>query len=165
MLKLKPFRQTAGLCGPASLKMVLDYYGLMIFEAKLAIMAGSKKEKGTEPEGLIKALKSLGFSGFWKENGRIEDLKYFIKLKLPVIVDWFSQSEGHYSVVVGFEKNSILLMDPEIAGIKRISIEEFKKIWWDFKGASIKKPEKWYFEWFLIPTPKKIKFKIKGKYF
>jgi len=29
MLKIKPFQETlnAGMCGPASLKIVLDYYG------------------------------------------------------------------------------------------------------------------------------------------
>ena len=134
MLKLKPFRQTPGLCGPASLKIILDYYGFKISEAKLAKISGAKKEKGINPEGLKKALKFLGLSGFWKENGEIEDLKYFLKLNLPLIVNWFSQSEGHYSVVIGFEKEKIILMDPEIAGVKKIPIKEFKKIWWNFEG-------------------------------
>ena len=110
MLKIKPFRQTAGFCGPASLKMILDYYGLFLSELEIAKLAGTTKKNGTKPQSLISALKLLDFHGFWKEKGIIEELKFFIKLKLPIIIDWFSQSEGHYSVVVGFSKNKIILM-------------------------------------------------------
>ncbi len=165
MLKLKPIRQTSGLCGPASLKMVLDYYGFSLSEKKLAKLAGAMREKGVSPQGLIKALKSLNFHGFWKQRGKIEDLKRFIKLGCPVIVDWFSEYEGHYSVVIGFEKDKIILMDPEIAGVKKFPIKEFKLIWWDFEGPSIKNPKKWNFEWMLVPSPKEMNFKIKGNYF
>jgi len=47
MIKLKPFRETPGLCGPASLKMILDYYGVSVSEEDLAKVCGASKEKGT----------------------------------------------------------------------------------------------------------------------
>jgi len=37
MLKVKPFRQTVGYCGPATLKMVLDYWGVNKTEKELAM--------------------------------------------------------------------------------------------------------------------------------
>ena len=72
MIKLKPFRQRPGLCGPASLKMVMDYYGVSVSEAEIAKIAGASKEKGTSFEGLIKAAKRFGFYVFMsgEENFR-----------------------------------------------------------------------------------------------
>ena len=101
MLKLKPFCQTAGLCGPASLKIVLAYYGVSVSESKIAKIAGASKEKGA---WLIKAAKHFGFQVFSKENSSPADIKYFIKKKIPVIVDWFLEDDGHYSVAVDIDK-------------------------------------------------------------
>ncbi len=55
MLPIKPFLQTSGLCGPACLKIALEYFGV------------KKTEK-------------------------------YIDKKIPVIVDWFSRNDRHYSV-------------------------------------------------------------------
>lgn len=42
MLKLKPFQETlnASMCGPASLKIVLNYYGVEATEKELARLVG-----------------------------------------------------------------------------------------------------------------------------
>ena len=162
MLKLKPLRQTSGFCGPAALKIVLDYYGFKISEARLAKIIMAKRKTGTKPRQMTEGLKFLGYHGFWKENGKIKDLEYFIKLGLPIIVNWFSCLEGHYSVVVGLEKGNIVLMDPEIAKARKVPVKVFEKIWWDFERPYAKK---WHFKWFLVPTLKKKAFKIEGNYF
>jgi hypothetical protein len=45
-------------------------------------------------------------------------------------VGWTSPEEGgHYSVVVGFEKNKILLADPHFGKIKKHEIKWFKNRW------------------------------------
>jgi len=53
MIKLKPFRQTPGLCGPASLKMVMDYYGVSVSEKEIARVAGSTREFIRTPKDLV----------------------------------------------------------------------------------------------------------------
>lgn len=68
MIKLKPFRQTPGYCGPASLKMVLDYYGFSMGEKELAELSDMTLEKGTSAEDLAKAAKRLGFNVFLKKK-------------------------------------------------------------------------------------------------
>ena len=141
MLKLKPFRQTPGLCGPASLRMVLGYYGLSVSESKIAKIAGSSKEKGASVKGLIKAAKHFGFQVFSKENSSPADIKYFIKKKIPVIVDWFLEDDGHYSVAVDIDKKNIILMDPSLGRKRRMPIEKFLRVWFDFPGKFIKKPK------------------------
>ncbi len=138
MIKLKPFRQTAGFCGPASLKMVLDYYGVLVTEADLVKAAGASKKEGASKEGLIKAAKCFGFEVFSKEKSNLGDLRRFIKRGVPVIVDWFSGDEGHYSVAVDIDQKNIVLMDPELKGKRKMPLETFQRLWFDFSGKSIK---------------------------
>jgi len=153
MIKLKAFLQTPGLCGPASLKMVFDYYGVSVSERKIAKVAGATREKGTTKEGLIKAAKHFGFKVFLKENSTFYDLRYFVKKKIPVIVDWFLEDEGHYSVVVGLNRKNITLMDPTLKRERKISTEKFLRIWFDFPGKFIKKPNDLILRLMLVVSP------------
>lgn len=153
MIKLKPFRQTPGLCGPASLKMVFGYYGVSASEGEIAKVAGATKEKGTSKAGLIKAAKHFGFQVFSKEKSSLNDLRYFIKREIPVIVDWFSEDEGHYSVVVDIDKKNIILMDPSYARRRKFSLEKFLRVWFDFPGKFIKDPKDLILRLMLVVTP------------
>jgi len=159
MIKLKPFRQTPGLCGPASLKMVMDYYGVSVSEAEIAKAAGATRKKGTRIEGLIKAARHFGFKTFVKKNSSLRDLEYFVKRKTPVIVDWFSEDDGHYSVVVDIDKKNVVLMDPELRKIlvyirrRKFSRETFLRIWFDFPGDFIREPKDLVLRSMLVVTP------------
>lgn len=163
MIKLKPFRQAPGLCGPASLKMVFDYYGVSVSEKEIAKLAGASKEKGTSIEGLIKAAKHFGFQVFLKKKSSLDDLRYFIKRKIPVIVDWFFEDEGHYSVVVDIDKKNIVLMDPTLRKIliyirrRKMSLEKFLRVWFDFPGNYIREPKDLILRLILVITPFKEK--------
>jgi predicted double-glycine peptidase len=139
MLKVKAFKQKKGFCGPASLKMVLDYFGLKKSEKELAKLSGATKTAGVGGENLLKAAKKLGFKGFLKDFSEISDIKkYVLERKIPVIVDWFSQDEGHYSVVVDIDKKNIYLQDPELGKIRKLDIKTFKRVWFDFRGRFLK---------------------------
>ena len=153
MIKLKPFRQRPGLCGPASLKMVFDYYGVLVSKDEIAKIAGATKEKGTSKEGLIKAAKHFGFRVFSKEKSTLSNLKYFIKRKIPVIVDWFFEDEGHYSVVIDINKKNIVLMDPTLKGKREMPLEKFLRVWFDFRGKFIRKPKDLVLRLILVITP------------
>ncbi|MEK7555496.1 MAG: cysteine peptidase family C39 domain-containing protein [Patescibacteria group bacterium] len=106
---------------------------------ELAKLSGCKKEKGVEAEGLLKAAKKLGFKGFIKDFSNIEDIKKFvIDKKIPVIVDWFSGDDGHYSVVVGIDNKNIYLQDPELGHLRIIKLADFKRVWFDFPGPFLR---------------------------
>ena len=155
MLKLKPFRETPGFCGPASLKIVLDYYGVSLSEKNLGKIAGTTKEKGTLKEGLIRAAKHFGFQAFSKDRSTLSDLRYFIKRKIPVIVNWFLEDEGHYSVVVDINRKNVVLMDPHLGGLRTMPIEKFLRIWFDFRGKYIKNLQEIVLRAMLVVTPKR----------
>ncbi len=135
MLDIKPFEQKPGYCGPASLKMVLSYFGVDKSEEELARLSNCSKSKGVETKSLLSAAKKLGFKGFVKDFSDVKDIKKFLNKKIPVIVDWFSVDDGHYSVVVGMDRKNVYLQDPELGRLKVIKIKDFKTVWFDFPGS------------------------------
>ncbi|OIO46716.1 MAG: hypothetical protein AUJ31_01140 [Parcubacteria group bacterium CG1_02_39_15] len=158
-MRLKPFRQTPGLCGPASLKIIFDYYGVSVSETKIAKAAGATRGKGCSIKGLIKAAKYFGFKTYLKKKSSLDNLKYFVKKKVPVIVDWFFEDDGHYSVVADIDKNNITLIDPSLKrGIRKFSNEKFLRIWFDFPGKYIKDSKEVILRLVLVVVPKSFKY-------
>lgn len=153
LLDVKPFQETlrADMCGPASLKIVLDFYGLNKTEKKLAEIAGFKKGLGIDDEGIKRTAESLGFMVEIKDESTFDDIEEWIKKGVPVIVDWFTRgrndypesetADGHYSVVAGLDDEFIYLQDPEIGKIRKIKRDDFLRVWFDFKGEYLKPDE------------------------
>jgi ABC-type bacteriocin/lantibiotic exporter with double-glycine peptidase domain len=138
MLKLKPFEQSRGMCGVASLKIVLHYFGVEKTESELAKLSGANAKTGTKLSGILKAAQKLGFKARFKDLAVFTDIKNALDRKIPVIVDWFSKSDGHYSVVCGLDARYIYLMDPEFARMRKFTRAYFKRVWFDFPGDYIK---------------------------
>jgi len=132
MIKLKPVKQSVGYCGPACLKIVMDYYGVSKSERVWAKLTKASRTKGCSESNMMKAAKKLGFKAYVKQRSSIEELKRLNKKGIPVIVDWFSPEEaGHYAVVVGFQGNNILLADSHFGKIKKHKIKWFEERWFD----------------------------------
>jgi len=120
MLKIKPFQETlnAGMCGPASLKIVLDYYDIEKSEKELAKLCRHNKNMGVDDEKIKKAAGSLGFKVKIKNSSNFKDIENWLDKKVPVIVNWFTKgrqeysesevSDGHYSVVAGLDENTFI---------------------------------------------------------
>jgi len=133
MISIKPFKQSKGYCGPASLKILLSHYNLNKSEKELAKLTNATREKGCLPEEIVKAAKKLGFKAQYKTNSSIKELKELIKKDIPVIVDWFSpEEEGHYSVIIGFQNKKIILADPHFGKIRKMKEQYFLFRWFDF---------------------------------
>ena len=153
MLKIKPFQETlnAGMCGPASLKIVLDYYDIEKSEKELAKLCRHNKNLGVDDEKIKKAAGSLGFKVKIKNSSNFKDIENWLDKKVPVIVNWFTKgrqeysesevSDGHYSVVARLDEKYIYLQDPEIGKIRKIKRDDFMRVWFDFKGKYIKVDE------------------------
>ncbi len=153
ILKLKPFQETlnVGMCGPASLKIILQYYGIDIEEKELAKMTGWNKGLGVNDKGIKKAAEILGFKVKIKNNSSFKDIEKWLNKKVPVIVNWFTGggrdysdsdiADGHYSVVTGLDDKFIYLQDPEIGKIRKLKRDGFMSVWFDFRGKYIKSNE------------------------
>ena len=155
-LAVKPFDQSKGYCGPASLKMVLKFFDDERTEEEIAKIAGASKQDGTPGENLVSAAQKLGYDSWLEDNSTIEDLvKYVVKEELPVIVNWFSTTEGHYSVVVGIdeEKEEIKIQDPEIRRMRTFPLDEFENMWFDF-DSDIPEKESFVIRRLIVVKPK-----------
>ncbi|MBM5789687.1 hypothetical protein FJZ23_01175 [Candidatus Parcubacteria bacterium] len=162
---VRHFLQTAGLCGPASLKILLSNFGKAYSEEELAKLAGATFDQGTEHEGMISTVKELNGFVFVKENGMIDELEYFIKKeRLPVIIGWFDEEEDHYSVVVNVTDKNVIICDPQKNEATRwLDRLVFPRIWFDFIGKE-NKIVSW--GWYMVVTFQKRKFsEIKGGHY
>ena len=153
ILKLKPFQETLnkGMCGPASIKIVLDYYGIDKTEKELAEMAEWNKDLGIDDKGIEKTAKHFGFKVKIKNNSSFENIEKWLDKKVPVIITWFTRgrcdytdsdiADGHYSVVAGLDDKFIYLQDPEIGKIRKLKRDNFMKVWFDFTGKYVEPDE------------------------
>jgi len=152
-IKTKPFqgRNGIGWCGPASLKIVLNYYGIEKSEKELAKICKVDRDLGIDDKSIKKVAEKLGFKVIIKNNSNFRDIEKWLDKKVPVIVDWFTKgrqeysesevADGHYSVVAGLDDKYIYLQDPEIGRTRRLKRDDFMTVWFDFKGKYIKPNE------------------------
>lgn len=152
-LDVKSFQETlnADMCGPASLKIVMDYYGVNKSEKELAELTNLTPGLGIDDKSIAKVANQFGFKVDIKNESSFEDIENWLKKGIPVIVDWFTRgrrdyddnevADGHYSVVSGLDDEYIYLEDPEIGGERKIKKEDFMKVWFDFIGYYLKPEE------------------------
>ena len=153
LLEVESFQETlhSDMCGPASLKMVLNYYGIDKSEQDIVSLTKFIPGVGINSEDICSASESFGFKTVVKNESTLNDILEWLQKKVPVIVDWFTRgrsdysdsevADGHYSVVVGIDEKHVYLQDPEIGGMRKIARKDFMKVWFDFAGNILKKDE------------------------
>ena len=134
-------QQTDYSCGPASLKMVLRFFGDKKSEKYLIKKAHTDKITGTKHKWMIKTAISQGFYCYANSNSSPHEIKHFLMLGLPVIIDYTepSQNIGHYSVIIGYKKDKFIMNDPWNGKNFLISEKKMIDLWHD----SITKSNKW----------------------
>ena len=155
-LKIKPFQETLnkGYCGPAVLKMVLEFYGIKKSEKGLARLAGTTVDAGTDEPKMRYVLRRFGLRTKSKDNSTFNDIKKYLDEDVPVIVDWFTRgrgdysdsaiASGHYSIAVGLDEQYIYLQDPEIGKLRKIKRKDFLLVWFDFTGVFLRSNRQCY---------------------
>ena len=151
-LPVGPFQETlhGSFCGPAVIKMVLDFYGIKKTEAKIATLSNKDEDLGINDQDIKRVLESEGLKVEIMNFSSFEDIQVALDKGAPVIVNWFTKgrkdydedevADGHYSVVVGLDNENIYLQDPEVGRVRKIKNEDFIRVWFDFTSDHI---EKW----------------------
>jgi len=85
------------------------------------------------------------------------DIEKLLKQKIPVIVDWFHNGDGHYSVAVGLTTKNIILMNPRFGTFDTLNRVDFKRIWFDFPGDFLKSKNDVVIRRMIVIEPKKIR--------
>ncbi|MBS3084248.1 C39 family peptidase [Candidatus Pacearchaeota archaeon] len=139
MLNVRLMNQTTSYCGPFCLKMVFDYYGHVIDLKDIANVAKTTVENGTSPVNMVNTARHFGFDVSYKENSNLKELRRLVvKERIPVIIDWFDNNDGHYSIVVGLDKKNIYFADSDGGHHKKMTLKTFMRVWFDFTGSYMK---------------------------
>ena len=136
--------QSFNNCGPATLSMMLSWYGQDVSQKEL----GDKMRPFQNPEGdnddktiftyeFVDWAKKYGFESIGRINGDIELLKTFTTNGIPVVVKtWLKVGEdiGHFRIVRGYdESKQIIIQDDSYDGPnKKISYFDFLSMWQPF---------------------------------
>lgn len=155
-----------GLCGPAALKIILDYCNSNVSVNELAKLSETNNF-GTSPEKLCAAAATLGYRVFHRMHATLDDVESFLKAGLPVLVAYQEYEgrkppknpaidEGHYVVIYGSDDQEFLVSDPakQTGGYKRINKQFFFKHWYDHDELE----DKLYKQWFMTVFPAQIPF-------
>jgi len=130
MFKKYPFVKQTGIkdCASASLLMIIKYYNGYINIDTLSDMLETNRN-GTTAYNIIKVADSIGFSakGIKTELNEINDSNIILPCIAHVIID---NKYKHYIVIfkIDFKNKYLIIGDPQ-SKIRKISFEEFNKIW------------------------------------
>lgn len=136
--------QSFNNCGPASLSMLLSYFGVNKTQQELGqelrpyqIASGDNDDKSVTVKELDKYSQNLGFNTYYRPNGSIQLLKTLIANDIPVLVrTWLHPDEdiGHYRIVRGFDDTNFeIIQDDSYEGKNlRYNYDVFEKMWQPF---------------------------------
>lgn len=149
--------QTFNNCGPASLSMVLSYFGINETQVKLGQdlrpyqnPLGDNDDKSVTLEEMAEKAREYGLVAFRRPNGDIEKIKLFVTYDIPVIArTWTKVNEdiGHYRVVKGYDDSKGQIIQDDSLQNKNLwfTYDEFNQLW-----------EKFNFEYLVVvPEEKK----------
>lgn len=132
-LKIPFYRQSNEFtCGPASLQMIFSFLGKFKKQDNLTRVLHTTKT-GTCHSSLIEEARGEDFFCYVNNNSTIHEIRHFINLGLPVVVNYNepSTNDGHYAVVVGYDRNKIILNDPWNGKNFKMHENEFILRWHD----------------------------------
>ena len=136
VLDVPKIMQKEDYCGPASLAMVLRYWGTRISQDGVARLIGGKEEilgQGVNGGQLVRAARELGYIAHIFTKMRIEDVIAKIDKDIPLIAYGRQRWERDYHVYVirGYDKKHriFFINDPTDLSTEAIDWNRFKTFW------------------------------------
>jgi len=164
MIEIRKYTQkTDYSCGPASLKIVCDFYGEDYKEADLRELAHTTKEWGTEHIGMVRAARALGYTVRIKSKTSIKELEHAVSKGFPIIVDYENWGGGHYSVVTKIDERFVHMADPgNIENcFSKLKKKDFLYRWYYDRGCFYDHPHERAAKWAMLMIPREQRWKLK----
>ncbi len=127
--------QTLNNCGPASVAMVLAYYGHSVSQAEAqASLRPDPDEWGMLPDVVAPYVEQFGLDTRVLDHGTPADLKTLLNQGVPVIVtQWLSEADPipHYRVIVGYDDvaQAFIVNDGVLGFGQTIPYGDFEGLW------------------------------------
>lgn len=151
-------RQTSSRnCGPAVLQAIINYYGIVISQRSIAKIVGTT-DWGTTIGNVMSFLMSEGFTVTGKFHAKKKDITSILDRKIPIIVliqdGEYDETRktienGHFVVLVGYNEDSVFIMDPLRKDYVEMHWGYFLPRWYDYDQAEHSDVH-WYAEQFLL---------------
>lgn len=125
--------QIKDYCGPASLAMVLKYWGFTADQKAIGKVVFDPSVSGTNGAEMILYARKKGLSAYsWNSN--LSDLKEKLAAKIPIIVLQdcnLTDTSGHYRVAIGYDDKAgvVYVRDSYEPNNKSIPYATFEKLW------------------------------------
>jgi predicted double-glycine peptidase len=128
-------RQLQNYCGPASLSMVLNFWGSQTNQKTIGQTVFDRKQQATNGGDLLVYARNLGYSAY-SYNSNMNDLKWKLASGIPIIVQqYFATNDNtyHFRVIIGYNDNdsTFTVSDPEETIETKISYSKFIRLWQD----------------------------------
>ena len=127
--------QTLNNCGPASVSMVLAYYGHPVTQAAAqTVLRPDPEQWGMLPGAVPPYVAQFGLKARILDHGTDDNVKALLDKGVPVIVaQWLTEDNPlpHYRVVVGYDdaKNTFIVNDGDLGFGRDISYKDFDGLW------------------------------------
>ena len=123
-------RQDVNYCGPASLSMVMSYYGVTVDQHDIG--KGIVDDNGTSAVDLINRAGDYGFNA-GMANCELNSVLSLLSESKPVIIRILNDlgDDGHFVVITGYDKTLglIYLNDPDKPNRKSETFDHIKSLW------------------------------------
>ena len=136
ILEVPKIKQLKRHCGPASLAMVLQYYGANVSQEEIAEYCGGKEEveaNGIDYMDLVRYARKQGFIAYIRERMGLEDIIRNIDKGIPILTKTRSNEQGytHIEVIKGYrlDPNILFINDPLLLREDRILYSRYTT-WW-----------------------------------
>jgi len=125
-------------CGPAALQIIFNYFGISITQTELEKKLETDPTNGTSHQKIIEVAREYGLFCYVNNDSSLKEVYYFLQQRLPAIVNFIepSNDESHYAVIIGINKQSVLLNDPWNGKNFKIKKKEFDKRWHNEEGTN-----------------------------
>ena len=162
LVSVKPYVQVNNYeCGLACMQTILSFCGIRLGRLRLKQELGTSRDTGTSPDSIKRLLRSKKIKFRERHGVSVSELENRIsrgEICLVAYQAWGAKKyfktleSGHYSIVIGFDNESLWLMDPNVRGgrvrdkkgVRKIDKVVFEKRWVD---EDVNKKE--YDHWFL----------------
>lgn len=124
-------QETNYTCGAASMRMVLENFGIKKTEKQIVKLLGTNKVRGTWIKNFPIVAEMFKLNYVVKRNATIADLKKYFNEESVLIINYFIPADkvDHYSVLKKIDNNNIYFFDPFYGPEHKYSLSNFKRNW------------------------------------
>ena len=120
--------QEKDTCGAAALAMVLAYWGEPVPHDEIAGALLEPERRGIRGARLESFARARGLLAVAYE-GDLGQLRDFVAKGRPLVVAWKQAGRFHDVVVVGFDRDAVVVHDPEAGAGRRVPLRAFEERW------------------------------------